>query len=138
MKTATLFRKGRSHWVRLPREFRFEGDHVLIKKSGAGVLLLPAGVGWDPLVRSLSSSRRISWQIASNPTTACLTVSLEAGESEGLSLSQIKAFLTGWCSYSRSGQVDTVGVQCCLAPNFRHINCKTVTMQIHRDRMYFV
>ena len=54
MKTATLFRKGRSQWVRLPREFRFEGDHVLIKKSGAGVLLLPAGVGWDPLVRSLS------------------------------------------------------------------------------------
>ena len=36
MKTAKLFRSGWSQAVRLPREFRFEGNHVFIKKSGGG------------------------------------------------------------------------------------------------------
>ena len=53
MKTAKLFKNGRSQAVRLPQEFRFQGDHVLVKKLGAGVLLLPAGRSWDPLVSSL-------------------------------------------------------------------------------------
>jgi antitoxin VapB len=54
MKTAKLFRNGRSQAVRLPREFRFGGDRVFIKKAGSGVLLLPAVSGWDSLVHSLS------------------------------------------------------------------------------------
>ena len=54
MKTAKLFRNGRSQGVRLPREFRFEGDHVFVKKAGRGVLLLPAGRAWDSLVHSLT------------------------------------------------------------------------------------
>lgn len=53
MKTAKLFRNGRSQAVRLPREFRFSGDHVLIKRAGNGVLLLPAERSWDALTRSL-------------------------------------------------------------------------------------
>ena len=40
-KTAKLFRNGRSQAVRLPREFRFEGDEVLIRRVGNGVLLEP-------------------------------------------------------------------------------------------------
>lgn len=40
-KTAKLFRNGRSQAVRLPREFRFEGDEVRIRQLGAGVLLEP-------------------------------------------------------------------------------------------------
>ena len=40
-KTAKLFRNGRSQAVRLPREFRFEGDEVRIKQLGSGVLLEP-------------------------------------------------------------------------------------------------
>jgi antitoxin VapB len=40
-KTAKLFRNGRSQAVRLPREFRFEGDEVLIRQVGNGVLLEP-------------------------------------------------------------------------------------------------
>ena len=40
-KTAKLFRNGRSQAVRLPREFRFEGDAVRIKRFGEGVLLEP-------------------------------------------------------------------------------------------------
>lgn len=54
MKTAKLFRNGRSQGVRLPKEFRFEGDHVFVKKVGEGVLLLPAKRSWDPLIASLS------------------------------------------------------------------------------------
>jgi antitoxin VapB len=54
MKTAKLFQNGRSQGVRLPKEFRFEGDHVLIKRVGEGVLLLPAKRSWDALVDSLA------------------------------------------------------------------------------------
>ena len=54
MKTAKLFRNGRSQGVRLPKEFRFEGDHVFIKKLGEGVLLLPARRSWDSLIESLA------------------------------------------------------------------------------------
>jgi len=38
---AKLFRNGRSQAVRLPREFRFEGDRVRVRRVGAGVLLEP-------------------------------------------------------------------------------------------------
>lgn len=38
---AKIFRNGRSQAVRLPREFRFEGDEVRIRKVGDGVLLEP-------------------------------------------------------------------------------------------------
>ncbi len=53
MKTAKLFRNGRSQAVRLPREFRFSGDHVFVKRVGTGVLLLPSDRSWDALTRSL-------------------------------------------------------------------------------------
>ena len=39
--TAKLFKNGRSQAVRLPREFRFEGDRVRIRRSGRGVLVEP-------------------------------------------------------------------------------------------------
>jgi len=54
MKTAKLFPNGRSQAVRLPQEFRFQGDHVFVKKLGDGVLLLPATRSWETLVSSLS------------------------------------------------------------------------------------
>lgn len=38
---AKLFRNGRSQAVRLPREFRFEGDRVRIRRVAAGILLQP-------------------------------------------------------------------------------------------------
>ena len=41
VKTAKLFRNGRSQAVRLPREFRFEGDEVRIRQIGVGVMLEP-------------------------------------------------------------------------------------------------
>jgi antitoxin VapB len=38
---AKLFRNGRSQAVRLPQEFRFEGDQVRIRRIDRGVLLEP-------------------------------------------------------------------------------------------------
>jgi antitoxin VapB len=38
---AKLFWNGRSQAVRLPKEFRFEGDHVRISRVGKGVLIEP-------------------------------------------------------------------------------------------------
>ena len=40
-KTAKLFQTGRSQAVRLPKEFRFEGKEVRIRRLGCGVLLEP-------------------------------------------------------------------------------------------------
>jgi antitoxin VapB len=40
-RDAKLFWNGRSQAVRLPREFRFEGDRVRVTRMGAGVLLEP-------------------------------------------------------------------------------------------------
>lgn len=53
MKTAKLFATGRSQAVRLPKEFRFEGSEVYIKRLGKMVVLLPRDDPWAPLVESL-------------------------------------------------------------------------------------
>ena len=47
MKTAKLFAYGRDQAVRLPREFRFEGSDVRIRRFGLGVILEPATVDVD-------------------------------------------------------------------------------------------
>jgi antitoxin VapB len=39
--SAKLFWNGRSQAVRLPKEFRFEGDQVRVTRMGAGILLEP-------------------------------------------------------------------------------------------------
>jgi antitoxin VapB len=61
MTTAKLFRTGRSQAVRLPKEFRFEGNEVRIRRVGLGVMLEPlhldpkewfaamAATGGDPI-----------------------------------------------------------------------------------------
>ena len=41
MQTARIFNNGNSQAVRLPKEFRFDEDEVIIKKVGDMVLLLP-------------------------------------------------------------------------------------------------
>lgn len=42
--TAKLFKNGRSQAVRLPREFRFEGDRVRVRRAGRGVLIEPVAI----------------------------------------------------------------------------------------------
>lgn len=44
---AKVFRNGRSQAVRLPKEFRFEGDAVRVRRVPEGVLL-------EPLVRDVT------------------------------------------------------------------------------------
>jgi antitoxin VapB len=60
---AKLFRNGRSQAVRLPKEFRFEGDSVRVRRVPEGVLLQPMisdpeewfaamdKIGGDPLLK---------------------------------------------------------------------------------------
>ena len=52
MDTAKLFINGRSQAVRLPKEFRFDGDEVMIKRVGDAVVLLPRH-GWRTLFDAL-------------------------------------------------------------------------------------
>ena len=61
---AKLFRNGRSQAVRLPKEFRFEGDAVRVRRVPGGVLLEPMisepkewfaemdKIGGDPLLKN--------------------------------------------------------------------------------------
>jgi antitoxin VapB len=53
VNTAKLFKNGDSQAVRLPKEFRFEGTEVLIKRVGSAVVLLPKSKSWDTLLSSL-------------------------------------------------------------------------------------
>lgn len=46
MQTAKLFKNGRSQAVRLPKEFRFEGDEVYVKRVAGGVILLSKDDPW--------------------------------------------------------------------------------------------
>ena len=54
METAKLFKNGKSQAVRLPKEFRFSGDRVYIKRVGEAVILLPYQTPWKTLLDSLS------------------------------------------------------------------------------------
>jgi antitoxin VapB len=41
MQTAKVFQNGRSQAIRLPKEFRVEGDEVYLKKTPEGFLVIP-------------------------------------------------------------------------------------------------
>lgn len=49
MKEAKLFKNGQSQAVRLPKEFRFSGDSVYIRKLGDVVMLIPKRRSWRTL-----------------------------------------------------------------------------------------
>ena len=50
MKTVRLFNSGKSQAVRIPAEYRFEGDEVVIRKvPGGGLLLLPKIITYEHL-----------------------------------------------------------------------------------------
>ncbi len=53
MQTAKIFINGRSQAVRLPKDFRFSGKDVFIKKIGKIVVLLPKDDPWSSLVNCL-------------------------------------------------------------------------------------
>jgi antitoxin VapB len=47
MKTAKLFWSGRSQAVRLPKDFRFRGEEVRIRRHGNAVILEPLALDWS-------------------------------------------------------------------------------------------
>ena len=53
MMTAKLFENGRSQAVRLPKEYRFNGDEVAINKVGDIVILMPKENKWYAFLNSL-------------------------------------------------------------------------------------
>ncbi len=55
MDIAKIFANGRSQAVRLPKDYRFEGSEVYIKKFDDVVLLIPKESAWKTLESSLNS-----------------------------------------------------------------------------------
>ena len=53
--TAKLFKNGNSQAVRLPKEFRFEGDEVLIHREGKRVII-------ESTDKSEAKSRKKFWE----------------------------------------------------------------------------
>lgn len=56
MQTAKLFMNGKSQAVRLPKEFRFEGEEVFIKKQGNSVVLTPKGKPYANLIAAMGKA----------------------------------------------------------------------------------
>ncbi len=53
MQHAKLFQNGQSQAVRLPKDFRFDGNTVSIKKVGRAVVLLPHNEPWETLFEAI-------------------------------------------------------------------------------------
>ena len=51
-KIARVFMTGRSQAVRLPKEFRFDTDRVVIRREGRNVVLSPMFKDWDDYFRN--------------------------------------------------------------------------------------
>lgn len=68
METAKLFKSGRSQAVRLPKEFRFDGEEVYVKKVGDAVVLLPREGSWRTLYESLEDFSEDFMQERGQPT----------------------------------------------------------------------
>ncbi len=49
MKVAKVFKHGNSQAVRLPKEFRFDADEVVVKRTASGVLLMPKTITMQQL-----------------------------------------------------------------------------------------
>lgn len=53
MRTAKIFKSGNSQAVRIPKEFKLEGDEVEIEKKGEALVLRPRKRSWVMLNKSL-------------------------------------------------------------------------------------
>ena len=54
MEIAKLFMNGQSQAVRLPKEYRFSGDEVGIKRVGSVVILYSIDHAWDIFLEGLN------------------------------------------------------------------------------------
>lgn len=69
MDTAKLFMSGRSQAVRLPKEYRFDGEEVFVKKVGEAVVLLPREDSWRTLYESVEDFSEDFMTERDQPTT---------------------------------------------------------------------
>ena len=53
MMTAKVFENGRSQAVRLPKEYRFSSEEVMINKIGEIVLLMQKPSKWDSFMKAI-------------------------------------------------------------------------------------
>ena len=53
MMTAKVFENGRSQAVRLPKEYRFTSDEVMVNKIGEIVILMPKTSKWDSFMKAI-------------------------------------------------------------------------------------
>ncbi len=53
MMTAKVFENGRSQAVRLPKEYRFSSDEVMVNRIGEIVFLMPKNSKWDSFMEAL-------------------------------------------------------------------------------------
>ncbi len=53
MMTAKIFENGRSQAVRLPKEFRFSSDEVMVNRIGDVVILMPKTSKWDAFMKAI-------------------------------------------------------------------------------------
>ena len=53
METAKIFENGRSQAVRLPKQFRFDVDEVVVQKLGEAVILVPKEALWQTFMDGL-------------------------------------------------------------------------------------
>lgn len=54
MDSAKLFKNGQSQAVRLPKEYRMEGEEVFIKKVGNTIMLIPKNDPWHTFKQAIS------------------------------------------------------------------------------------
>ena len=69
METARLFKNGQSQAVRLPKDFRFEGEKVFIKRMGNAVVLIPYQDPWETLFESLDQFSDDFMEVREQPPT---------------------------------------------------------------------
>ena len=55
MDVAEVFENGRSQAVRLPQNYRFDGDEVFISRLGSAVLLIPKAQTFSVFMEGLNS-----------------------------------------------------------------------------------
>jgi antitoxin VapB len=67
VERAKIFWSGRSQAVRLPKEFRFQGDEVRIRRHGNAVILEPVADDWSWLDSIAASSM---WTLSKPPMSS--------------------------------------------------------------------
>ena len=70
IETAKLFWSGRSQAVRLPKDFRFCGAEVRIRRHGSAVILEPVADDWswlDAIVGTLDADAAVAAQEQAEP-----------------------------------------------------------------------